>query len=57
MDTLYQKKEDGSLQPLEYPPILVKQVEIYKWLQSKGLNLEDIKFLTSGGIIPFLTRD
>jgi len=57
MDTVYIKEEDGTLRPLEYPPNLVKQVSTYRWLQEKGLCLDEIKFLCSGGLNFFLVQD
>jgi hypothetical protein len=42
---LYEKQEDGTLKPIEYPEQLVKKVAIYEWLRSRSLNLEEIKYL------------
>ena len=42
---LYEKQEDGTLKPVDYPEFLIKKLDIYQWLKTKGLDLEEIKFL------------
>lgn len=42
---IYEKQDDGTLKPIEYPEQLVKNVAIYDWLRNKGLSLDEIKFL------------
>jgi hypothetical protein len=45
MGELYEKQEDGTLKPVEYPEHLVKKLNIYLWLKRNGLNYEEIKYL------------
>jgi len=48
---LYEKQEDCTLKPTEYPEQLVKKVAIYKWLRSSGYEFEEIKFLINWVVI------
>lgn len=48
MEELFEKQEDGSLKPIDYPNHIVKRLRIYLWLKSNGLNLEEIKLLWDG---------
>jgi hypothetical protein len=43
--TLYEKRADGSLKPIEQPEQLVVKVATYQWLKAQGLGLDEIKFL------------
>jgi hypothetical protein len=45
MSEIYEKQEDGSLKPVEYPGHIVQRLHIYLWLKGEGLNLEEIKSL------------
>lgn len=48
---LYEKQDDGTLKPVDYPPNIVENLKIYEWLKNRGLTLDEIKFLTSFSLI------
>jgi len=45
MNELYEKQQDGTLKPLEYPQELAEKSYVYLWLRDKGLTVDEIKFL------------
>lgn len=45
MFEIYEKQEDGSLRPIEYPAHLAKRLNTYLWLKSHGLSLEEIRLI------------
>ena len=45
MGELYEKQEDGTLKPLEYPIEVVKRVNLFRWLKCQGLSLDEVKFI------------
>lgn len=47
MPELYEKQEDGTLKPVEYPEQLVKNIVVYEWLRAKGLTQEEIKIISN----------
>lgn len=48
MGKLYEEQEDGSLKPVEIPERLAKRVHVYLQLRNRGLELEEISWLTLG---------
>jgi len=48
MGGLYEKQDDNSLKPVEYPEWVVKRLAIYLMLRDKNLDLEEIRFIWDG---------
>lgn len=40
MSELYEKQEDGTLKPIEYPSSMVQKLRVYLWLKQQGSSLE-----------------